>query len=115
MGRQTGQYRAEMDVIRATELTHSAEFQQLPPLPDVPVALLVSNRLYPEVWAGRPRDLPACHAHWLRQRLAALTRLAPAGKQTSVTLTDAGHAIQNEEPSLVVDAIRRVVAAVKPR
>ena len=113
--RQAGQYRAEMDVIRANELNHSADFLQLPPLPDVPVALLVSNRLDPQVWAGRPCEPAACHAHWLRQRLAALTRLAPASSQTSVTLTEAGHDIQHEEPSLVVDAIRRVLAAAKPR
>ncbi|AMY08340.1 haloalkane dehalogenase [Luteitalea pratensis] len=115
VGRQTGQYRAEMDVIRANELNHSAEFLQLPPLPDVPVALLVSNRFSPQVWAGRPCEPPACHAHWLRQRLAALTRLAPAGAQTSVTLTEAGHDIQHEEPSLVVDAIGRVLATSKAR
>jgi pimeloyl-ACP methyl ester carboxylesterase len=115
VGRQTGQYRAEMDVIQGNELTHSGEFQKLPPLPDVPVALLVSNRLYPHVWAGRPCEPPACHAHWMRQRLAALTRLAPAGKQTTVTFTEAGHEIQREEPSLVVDAIRRVLTTARAR
>jgi len=111
VGRQTGHYRAEMEVIQSVELTHSAEFLQLPPLPDVPIALLVSNRIYPQVWDGRPCEPPACHAHWMRMRLAALARLAPPGRRTSVTQTDAGHEIQREAPSLVVDAIRRVATA----
>ena len=112
---RTGHYRAEMEVIRLNELNHSAEFLQLPPLPDVPVALLVSNRLDPQVWAGRPCEPSDCHAHWMRQRLAALSRLAPAGHQTTVTLAEAGHEIQREAPAMVVDAIRRVVATSKPR
>ena len=112
--RQTGPYRAEMEVIRANELTHSAEFLQLPALPDIPVALLVSNRLHPQVWTGRPCEPPACHAQWMRQRLAALTRLAPASGRTSVTLTEAGHEIQREDPDLVVNAIRGVLAKLDP-
>ena len=115
VGAQSGPYRAEMEVIRVIELTHSAEFMDLPPLPDVPVALLVSNRLHPQVWAGRPCEPQDCHAHWMRLRLAALSRLAPPGSRTSVTLTEAGHEIQREAPSLVVDAIARVVAAGRAR
>ena len=113
--RQSGGYRAEMEVILLNERTHSAEFVDLPPLREMPIALLVSNRIYPQVWAGRPCEPAACHAHWMRMRLAALTRLAPSGSRTSVTLADAGHAIQREEPSLVVDAIGRVLAASRAR
>jgi pimeloyl-ACP methyl ester carboxylesterase len=112
---QTGQYRAEMDVIRLNELNHSADFLELPSLPDVPVALLVSKHFVPQVWAGRPCEPAACHAHWMRLRLAALSRLAPKRDRTSMTLTEAGHDIQRDEPSLVVDAIRRVAAASKAR
>jgi pimeloyl-ACP methyl ester carboxylesterase len=112
--RQSGQYRAEMEVIRLNELNHSAEFLELPPLPAIPIVLLVSNRLYPEVWADRPCEPAACHAHWMRLRLAALKRLAPDGPRTMVTQTDAGHDIQREAPALVVDAIRRVVTAARP-
>ena len=82
---------------------------------DVPVALLVSTQFVPQVWAGRPCEPAACHAHWLRLRLAALSRLAPKKNQTSMTLTETDHDIQRDEPSLVVGAIRRVAAASKAR
>lgn len=108
---QTGGYRAEMEVIQAAELTQFAEFRALPALPSVPIALLVANRLEPEMWAGRPCVPAACRDAWMRQRLEALKLLAPPGPATTVTLSEeAGHAIQNDQPALVVAAIRRVLA-----
>ena len=109
---RTGPYRAEMEVIQATEAGSFSEFRALPPPPPVPAAILVSNRLSPQVWQGRPCEPAACHEHWMRQRVEALRLLAPAGGETVVTLADrSGHEIQRDEPQLVVSAIRRVVSA----
>jgi pimeloyl-ACP methyl ester carboxylesterase len=112
---RSGPYRAEMEVIQAAETSHFAEFRELPPLKGMPVSILVSNRLHPDVWQGRPCEPAVCHDQWMRQRVRALTLLGPQGPETEITLTDlSGHDIQREQPSLVVSAIRRVVAA-RPR
>jgi pimeloyl-ACP methyl ester carboxylesterase len=112
VGSRTGPYRAEMEVIQAAERSSFAEFRALPPPPSVPAAILVSNRLDPRMWQGRPCEPAACHEHWVRARVQALSSLAPVGGDTVVTLADrSGHAIQNDEPALVVSAIRRVVSA----
>jgi pimeloyl-ACP methyl ester carboxylesterase len=113
---RTGPYRAEMEIIQAAERDYFAEFRELPPLRGVPVSILVSNRLHPEVWQGRPCEPAVCHDQWMRQRVSALKRLGPEGSETEMTLTDrSGHEIQREQPSLVVSAIRRVVSARPPR
>ena len=116
VGSRTGPYRAEMEVIQAAELSGFSEFRALPAPPAVPAAILVSNRLNPQIWQGRPCEPAACHEHWIRQRVEALTLLAPAGGDTVVTLADrSGHEIQRDEPALVVSAIRRVVSARSAR
>jgi hypothetical protein len=108
---QAGGYRAEMEVIQAAELTYFAEFRALPSMHSVPVSLLLANRLDPQMWAGHPCAPAACRDAWMRQRLEALKLLAPPGPNSTVTLSDeTGHAIQHEQPSLGVSAIRRVVA-----
>jgi pimeloyl-ACP methyl ester carboxylesterase len=111
VGSRTGPYRAEMEVIQAVERSGFAEFRALPPPPSVPAAILVSNRLDPQLWQGRPCEPAACHEHWMRARVQALTSLAPVGGETVVTLADrSGHEIQRDEPALIVSAIRRVVS-----
>jgi hypothetical protein len=105
-----------MEVIQAAELSSFSEFRALPPLPLVPAAILVSNRLDPQMWQGRPCEPAACHEHWMRQRVQALRLLAPVGGETVVTLADrSGHEIQRDEPALVVSTIRRVVSAQSAR
>jgi pimeloyl-ACP methyl ester carboxylesterase len=112
VGSRTGRYRVEVEVIQAAERSGFAEFRALPPPPSVPAAILVSNRLDPQMWQGRPCEPAACHEHWVRARVQALSILAPVGGETVVTLADrSGHEIQNDEPALVVSAIRRVVSA----
>ena len=109
---RSGPYRAEMEVIQAAEISAFSEFRALPPPPPVPAAILVSNRLNPQTWQGRPCEPAACHEHWMRQRVEALRLLAPPGAETVVTLADrSGHEIQRDEPQLVVSAIRRVISA----
>jgi pimeloyl-ACP methyl ester carboxylesterase len=113
---RTGPYRAEMAVIQAAELSDFAEFRALPAPPAVPAAILVSNRVDPQIWQGRPCEPAACHEHWMRQRIEALRLLAPTGADTVVTLAErSGHEIQRDEPALVVSAIRRVVSAQSAR
>jgi pimeloyl-ACP methyl ester carboxylesterase len=113
---RTGPYRSEMEVIQALETSGFAEFRALPPPPSVPAAILVSNRLEPQMWQGRPCQPDACREHWMRERVKALRTLAPAGAGTVVTLADmSGHEIQKDEPALVVSAIRRVVEAQPSR
>jgi hypothetical protein len=52
-----------------------------------------------------------CRDEWMRQRIRALKLLAPPGRDSAVTLSDeSGHVIQRDQPSLVVSAIRRVLA-----
>jgi pimeloyl-ACP methyl ester carboxylesterase len=116
VGSRTGPYRAEMEVIQAAELSGFSEFRALPPPPSVPAAILVSNRLDPQMWQGRPCEPAACRDHWMRQRVEALRLLAPSNGDTVVTLADrSGHEIQRDEPRLVVSAIERVVSAQSPR
>lgn len=113
---RTGPYRAEMEVIQAAERSGFAEFRALPPPPSVPAAILVSNRLDPPMWQGRPCEPAACHEHWMRARVQALKSLAPVGGGTVVTLADrSGHEIQRDQPALVVSAILRVVSAQSSR
>jgi pimeloyl-ACP methyl ester carboxylesterase len=108
---QRGPYMAEMEVIQALELSYFAEFRALPPLPSVPVALLLANRLDTEMWSGRPCVPIVCRDAWMAQRIKALQLLAPPGPNSTVTLSEeSGHAIQRDQPSLVVSAIRRVLA-----
>jgi len=116
VGSRTGPYRAEMEVIQAVERSDFAEFRALPPPPAVPTAILVSNRLDPQMWQGRPCEPAVCHAQWMRVRVQALKSLAPAGDEASVTLANSsGHEIQRDEPALVISAIRRVVSAQSRR
>lgn len=107
---RAGSYRAEMEAIQSAETSGFAEFRALPPAPEVPAAILVANRLHPQVWQGRPCEPAACHEHWIRQRIQALRLLAAAGVDTVVTLADnSGHEIHRDDPALVVSEIRRVV------
>jgi pimeloyl-ACP methyl ester carboxylesterase len=108
---QSGAYRAEMEVIQTAELNYFAEFRELPTLPSVPVSVLLANRLETQMWAGRPCVPAVCRDEWMRQRIKALKLLAPPGRDSAVTLSDeSGHVIQRDQPSLVVSAVRRVLA-----
>jgi pimeloyl-ACP methyl ester carboxylesterase len=104
----------------AEDVDHPATFQQLresPPAPTVPTVVLTADQpqLTPEVLAAG--QLPAgvdqefADALWASQ-LAAQDELAkkfPGAEH--ITDTKSTHYIHNEQPQLVIDAIRQVVDA----
>ena len=111
---RAGGYRAEMEVILANQRSFSADFRQLPPVPSIPVAVLVSGRFEPWIWKGWPCEPTACHEQWLKFRTEWLRALVPDGQADAVTvLADSGHFIQGHDPAAVVAAIRRVVSAIE--
>ena len=109
---QVGAYRAEMEVIRDAEFGDFAEFRGLPALPSVPVSVLLANRLEAQMWAGRPCVPAACRDAWMARRIrsAEAAGASWARMPRSRSQTRAGHAIQSDQPSLVVSAVRRVLA-----
>jgi pimeloyl-ACP methyl ester carboxylesterase len=111
-----GPYRAEMEVIQANEVSYSAEFRRLPPLPPIPVSIVMAGRFQPETWAQRPCAPRQCHDRWLEFRKKWLEELVAVGSEGTVTIAaGVGHEIQTEDAGLVVSAIRRVLAAGRAR
>jgi pimeloyl-ACP methyl ester carboxylesterase len=106
---------AEMRVALDLEDRHFAEFHALPAPSGVPIAVLMATRFEEAPWAGepcRPRD---CHDAWVRLRTGWLSRLARQSDDGTFTLTTkSGHALPQEDPELVVWAIRRVVSSARP-
>lgn len=82
------------------------------PLGDLPLIVLTSG-LQP----GLPPQIPADRsaALWAAQRQlqAELAQASSAG--TQVIAETSGHVIQNDQPALVIDAIRQVVDAARTR
>jgi pimeloyl-ACP methyl ester carboxylesterase len=82
----------------------------LKPLPNIPIAVLTSMKVSPsatsvngttaghELWRGM-------HDEWFRR----------SGDGIHIETTRSGHAIQRDEPQLVVDAVRFVLERVKQR
>jgi pimeloyl-ACP methyl ester carboxylesterase len=88
------------------------DFRSLPPLPDVPMAVLMSASFGPASWKGSPCLPKICEAvlvrwrfHWLRAMMEGVTN------GTLTVATAVGHNMQVEDPDLVLSAIQRVVTA----
>jgi pimeloyl-ACP methyl ester carboxylesterase len=96
--------RAEQDAAFKTSGSYTA---QATPLPDVPVILLTGTKKNPE-FPGNPleQDLK------MELHKALLAKIAH-GKQ--VLAPNSRHYIQNDEPELVIEAVREVVSHGKPR
>ena len=110
-GMPSASIRAEAEMILAGRRSHWPDFQNLSPMPDVPVAVLLAGRYEPRPDDGLERDCEPreCHAQvlaftreWWADKVAAVSR----GMLTVVN--DSGHFIQNEHPDLVVWMIRRI-------
>jgi pimeloyl-ACP methyl ester carboxylesterase/GNAT superfamily N-acetyltransferase len=82
-----------------------AQLKAAPPLPDIPLIVLTARQGdYPYAW---PRDA----LNVLRVRLQReLVTLVSQGRQ--VIVEDTGHAIHEDRPEIVVDAIREVLGSV---
>ncbi len=110
--------RDETEVIMELRDTHFAEFHSLPPVPDVPVAVLMAARFEPSSWVMlshdgqlncEPRE---CHARTMQVRMELLSAVAQdVTNGTLAVVTNSGHIMQDDDPDLVVWAIRRVVDA----
>jgi pimeloyl-ACP methyl ester carboxylesterase len=94
--------RAEQDAM----LKHDSHAGKQASLPDVPVILLTGTKKNPE-FPGNPleQDLKM----ELHKKLLATT---PHGKQ--VLAPNSRHYIQNDQPELVIEAVREVVVQTKP-
>jgi pimeloyl-ACP methyl ester carboxylesterase len=106
--RERMDFEASFAQLRAAAATHP-----LPPLPLVVLTHGDSSPLFsPEVQSALPADFPwdALEAVWqeLQDELAAL---APGARH--VVASESGHYIQLQQPELVIEAIRQVVAGVR--
>ena len=67
----------QMQVIEGIERSGAPEFQQLQPVRDVPVSVVLAGKIVPEMWTNRPCEPQACFARWLDYRKAWLRPLMP--------------------------------------
>ncbi len=110
--------RAEAEMMYDTRSAGWLELQDLPPMPNVPVSVLMAARFEPQPSdaAGRDCEPRECHDRRIAFRRTWLAKLAdevPAGTLTVVNYS--GHFIQNEDPDLVAWTIRRALDAEVPR
>jgi pimeloyl-ACP methyl ester carboxylesterase len=77
----------------------------------IPLVVLTRSAPPPDAAAGAPTPAQS-YAVWLDLQRELATR-SPRGEH--VVATHSGHYIQNDEPALVIDAVRRVVDAASAR
>ena len=112
--------RAEAEVLLELSETHWSDFQVLPPVPDIPVSILMAARFQPQQGASRSGLQPTCEPKvcYMRRKKATMLWLSDLATEvtngTLTVVTNSGHFIQNDNPDLVVWAIRRVVDARVP-
>lgn len=116
-GMPSASIRAEAKMILEGRMLHWPDFQNLGPMPDVPLAVLLAGRYEPRPDDGLERDCEPreCHARVLaftREWWAA--RVAEVSRGMLTVVTDSGHFIQNEHPDLVVWTIRRIWSSGLP-
>ena len=106
---QTAKPGAEADEVRESlRIQTAGALEGLAPLPDIPVAVLTSMRADPAAktvngTAAGHEAWRAMHDEWFRRSRNGL----------HLETSRSGHAIQRDEPQLVVDAIRFVVDRVR--
>ena len=81
----------------------AADIRESGPFPDIPVIVITAGRK----WI---LDTQAWRDQWLRFQ-EDLTALSPQGKQ--VIATESGHIIQDQQPDIVIDAIREIVGEAR--
>lgn len=99
--------RAEYQII---EEFQNAQHRDLPPMPEVPVAVLLGSRQEaPPTGIDLPFDFTQYSQSLVRLRVDRFGDLVlKAAQGTLVVATHAGHFVQNDDPILVVEAIQRV-------
>ena len=110
--------RAEAEVIFQLVNTYGAVFHSLPPMPDIPVTVLMTDRFNPVLWTEMSRygqldcEPRECHARFIALRMELLSNLAHEVTNGTLTLaTNSGHFIQIDDPDLVYWSIHQVVNA----
>jgi pimeloyl-ACP methyl ester carboxylesterase len=101
-GAQAGEIRETMRIQAAGAV------EGMQPLPDIPIAVLTSMKVDPaattiNMTARGHAAWRAMHDEWFRRSTNGL----------HIETTKAGHAIQRDEPQLVIDAIQFVLARVR--
>jgi pimeloyl-ACP methyl ester carboxylesterase len=117
-GMPSASLRAEAEMIMAARIDGWSDFQQLGPMPDVPVAILVAGRYDPRPSDGLEQTCEPrlCHERGLAVRREWYAKQLAGIRRGWLTVgTDAGHFIQNDDPDLVVWTIRRVWSSQPPR
>jgi pimeloyl-ACP methyl ester carboxylesterase len=86
------------------------DFRALPPLPDVPMAVLMSASFGPASWKGAPCEPRVCEDALIRWRIRWLRQMMDGVTNATLTVaTSVGHFMQREDPELVMSAIQRVL------
>jgi hypothetical protein len=88
-----------------------AKIDALPPLREMPAAVMQSNKPWMRPWD--PKELETENGVTFAEWQASENLLAAALGTELVTATDSGHAIYAFFPPLVIDAIKEVVEAVR--
>jgi pimeloyl-ACP methyl ester carboxylesterase len=110
--------RAEAEMMFDPRRRGWPEFQDLPPMPDVPVVVLMAARFEPQPRDAAERDCEPreCHERRIAFRRAWLANVADeVTLGTLIVVKHTGHFIQNDDPELVAWSIRRVIEADAPR
>jgi pimeloyl-ACP methyl ester carboxylesterase len=103
-------------VLVATVQGDFKEFRNLPPLPDVPVAMLMSAHFDPVSWKGSPCAPKECEEVLVRWRIHWLRAMMRGVSDATLTVsTSVGHFMHVEDPELVVTSIRRVFTSAGQR
>ena len=104
----------EMKLIDELERSDAPEFQQLPPVPAVPVSIVLAGRREPWIWNGHPCRPEVCYQRRLDFRRQWLQRwIANASPGSIAVDTRSGHSIQTDNPALVAAEIRKVLARAR--
>jgi len=92
------------------------DFRRLPPLADMPTAMLMAGNFGADPWRGSPCAPTVCNEALLKWRIHWLRAMIAGSSHATLTVAMAlGHFMHVDEPDLVVDAIERVVSQARIR
>lgn len=104
--------KAEWKMYRDLVERSFSEFQDIKPVPDIPIVTLMATK-YEEAGLDKesplPFDLHKLYDADVRQRLEKLSRMTREVSEGTFIMTGSGHRISYDEPDLLVWAIARAV------